>query len=219
LLSKEHIASSLPYLIPSDTVEKAMEWMNEHHVRHLPVVEDDQYKGLIEEEDLLNADPAESVGSLSQFFSRVQVLANTHVTEALQKAQEFGLTLVPVVEKDGQWVGAIGQPELIRYLVQMVGLHEPGGLVVLEMEKRDFSFSEISKLVETNDAQITQLNSYFDNNLSLFFVVIRVNKFEISDIVATFQRYEYRVKYYFGEELYENELKNNFDHLMNYLNI
>jgi len=27
------------------------------------------------------------------------------------------------------------------------------------------------------------------------------------------------VKYYFGEELYENELKNNYDHLMNYLNI
>ena len=53
----------------------------------------------------------------------------------------------------------------------------------------------------------------------LFFVTIKVNKFEISDIVATFQRYEYTVKYYFGEELYENELRNNYDHLMNYLNI
>jgi acetoin utilization protein AcuB len=41
----------------------------------------------------------------------------------------------------------------------------------------------------------------------------------VSDIVATFQRYEYSVKYYFGEELYENEIKTNYDHLMNYLNM
>jgi hypothetical protein len=90
---------------------------------------------------------------------------------------------------------------------------------VLEMEQRSFSFSELSKLVETNDAQITQLNSYWDNNSSSFLVTLKINKFEISDIVATFQRYDYQVKYYFGEELYVNELKSNYDHLMNYLNI
>jgi hypothetical protein len=87
------------------------------------------------------------------------------------------------------------------------------------MEQRSFSFSELSKLVETNDAQITQLNSYWDNNSSAFLVTLKINKFEISDIIATFQRYEYTVKYYFGEELYVNELKSNYDHLMNYLNI
>jgi hypothetical protein len=41
----------------------------------------------------------------------------------------------------------------------------------------------------------------------------------VSDLISTFQRYEYNVKYYFGEELYENELKTNYDNLMNYLNI
>jgi hypothetical protein len=73
--------------------------------------------------------------------------------------------------------------------------------------------------VETNDAQITQLNSYWDTTTDTFLVTIKINKFEISDIVATFQRYEYVVKYYFGEELYQNELRDNYDHLMTYLNI
>jgi acetoin utilization protein AcuB len=90
---------------------------------------------------------------------------------------------------------------------------------VLEMEKVSFSFTEISKLVETNDAQIIQLNTYTDAVSGNFYITLRINKAEISDIVATFQRYEYQVKYYFGEELYENELRNNYDHLMNYLNI
>jgi hypothetical protein len=73
--------------------------------------------------------------------------------------------------------------------------------------------------VETNDAQIIQLNTYSDAASGNFYITLRINKTEISDIVATFQRYEYQVKYYFGEELYENELRNNYDHLMNYLNI
>ncbi|WP_431218044.1 hypothetical protein ACQ86N_43515 [Puia sp. P3] len=87
------------------------------------------------------------------------------------------------------------------------------------MEKVSFSFSEIAKLVETNDAQIIQLNTYKDGTSGNFYITLRINKAEISDIVATFQRYEYQIKYYFGEELYENELRSNYDHLMNYLNI
>ena len=50
-------------------------------------------------------------------------------------------------------------------------------------------------------------------------VTIRINKTEISDILATFQRYEYNVKYFFGEEQYANELRSNYDNLMNYLKI
>jgi len=98
-------------------------------------------------------------------------------------------------------------------------VEEVGGLIVLEMEKRNYAFGEINRLVETNDAHITQLNSYTDPDTGLFTVSIRVNKYEISDIVATFQRYEYSIKYYFGEEQYENELKENYNLLMNYINM
>ncbi|MGI8601190.1 MAG: CBS domain-containing protein, partial [Chitinophagaceae bacterium] len=98
-------------------------------------------------------------------------------------------------------------------------LNEPGGLIVLEMEGKDYSFAEISRIVESNDAQITQLNTYTDTESGVMQVTIKVTKLEISDIISTFQRYEYNVKYYFGEELYTNELKDNFDNLMHYLKI
>lgn len=101
----------------------------------------------------------------------------------------------------------------------MNGSEEPGGIIVLELEKREFSFTQIAKIVETNDAYITHLNTSLDINLGVLYVTLKVNKLEISDIVATFQRYEYLVKYYFGEELFENEIRSNYDHLMNYLSI
>ena len=100
-----------------------------------------------------------------------------------------------------------------------MSLNNPGALLVLEMESKAYSFTEINKIIESNDAQITQLNTYTDPETGIMQVTIRLNKLEISDIISSFQRYEYNIKYYFGEELYENELKDNYDHLMNYLSI
>ncbi len=220
MLNKELISSSLPVLAPTDTVLHAQHLMGDHHIFQLPVVKGDKYMGLISEDDLLNAtDDGMEVVQLENRFSKVAAHAGNHFLEAVQLSNDYGLGVVPVVDKDLEWIGAIAAADLLRYLGKMTGADEPGGLIILELSKANFSFSQISKLVETNDAQITQLNTFFDSQSQLLHVTIKVNKFEISDIVATFQRYEYTVKYYFGEELYENELRSNYDHLMNYLNM
>ena len=144
------------------------------------------------------------------FNGRKVVIATKHQKEqvigpALQEA--FGMEYIVSEKLDTDLLGTF------------TGAADPGGVIVLEMDKRHFSFGEISRLVETNDAYITQLNTYQEPDSGLFIVTIRINKAEISDIVATFQRYEYAVRYYFGDEQYANELKSNYDHLLNYLNI
>jgi acetoin utilization protein AcuB len=221
LLNKDLISSSLPVLALNDTVLHAQEMMNEHHIFHLPVVNEDRYVGLIKEDELLNIpDERLLIEALSPRFSKMAVPAQAHFSEAVQIANEYGLSVVPVIElinHEPQWVGAISAEDLLKYLGRITGADEPGGIIVLEIERNNFTFSEIGKIVETNDAQITQLNTYYDNQLQVLILTLKINKFEVSDIVATFQRYEYNVKYYFGEELYQNELRSNYDHLMNYL--
>lgn len=220
MLNKELISGSIPTLSPNDTVVHSLQLMADYHLTHLPVVQEDAFLGLVSEDDLLNAsDDSLSINKIAVPLSLVSVQANSHFTEAIRLANEHNLGIVPVVEEQAIWIGAISRIDLLKALARMSGVEEPGGVIVLEMEQRNFSFSEISKLVETNDAQLTQLNTYFDKDAGVFLITLKVNKFEISDIVATFQRYEYTVKYYFGEELYENELKSNYDHLMNYLSI
>ena len=194
--------------------------MADFHVTHLPVVVEDKLAGLIAEDDLLNVEDGNTrLSQLQPVFSKIVAHADSFFFEAVQLANEFNLTVIPVVLKEGEYAGSIIATDLLKQLGKISGASDTGGVIVLEMEKVSFSFSEISKLVETNDAQITQLNTYIDAPSGNFFIVLRINKLEISDIVATFQRYEYQVKYYFGEELYENELRSNYDHLMNYLSI
>ena len=134
-------------------------------------------------------------------------------------AVENGLSVVPVIDEKMNLLVLLAYHELLKHASEFMSVKEPGGLIVLEMESNNYSFNEISRLVETNDAQITQLNTHTDPETGMMQVTIGINKPEISDIVATFQRYEYNVKYYFGEELYENELRSNYDNLMNYLKI
>lgn len=220
MLNKEIISASIPSLHLNDPVSQALDLMADFHVTHLPVVVEDKLAGLVSEDALLNVeDDSIRLAQLQGSFSRIAAHADAFFFEAVQMVNESALTVVPVVTGEAEYIGAITATDLLRQLGRTSGVNDTGGIIVLEMEKVSFSFSEISKLVETNDAQITQLNTYPDASSGSFYITLRINKLEISDIIATFQRYEYQVKYYFGEELYENELRSNYDHLMNYLNI
>ena len=46
-----------------------------------------------------------------------------------------------------------------------------------------------------------------------------LNKKEIATIVSAFERYEYTIIHYFGDEKFENEIHSNYRHLMSYLDI
>lgn len=204
----------------TDKVYQALQLMNDNHVTHLPVVEGEKYIGLAGEDELMQAeDDSVSLDTLRQSFGNAAVKNDEYFLKAISVAAENGLSLVPVINKEEVLLGTVTYPELLRYASEFMSLNEPGGLVVLEVESNQYSFNEISKLVETNDAQITQLNTTNNPETGMMLVTIRINKAEVSDIVATFQRYEYTVKYYNGEELYANELRSNYDNLMNYLNI
>jgi acetoin utilization protein AcuB len=220
MLTGELHSQSIPYLHLNDKVYQALQLMNDNHITHLPIVEGDKYVGIISEEDLLLAENDRvELNTLSQSFGNAFVKSGDHFLKAIQVAAENGLSIVPIVSDDNDIMGAVAYNDLLKNASEFMSLNEPGGLIVLEMESNQYSFNEISKLVETNDAQITQLNTSNDAETGMMQVTIRVNKPDISDIVATFQRYEYSIKYYFGEEQYANELRSNYDNLMNYLKI
>lgn len=220
MLTRELLSQTLPFLHLQDKVYQALQLMNDNNVTHLPIVDGEKFVGLISEEDLLQAENDHTpLNELQQSFSDTSVKVDEHFLKAVQLAAESGVSVVPVVSEDNELVGTLAYNELLKFSSAFMSLSEPGGLVVLEMESNQYSFSEISKILETNDAQITQLNTSNDAETGLMQVTLRINKPEVSDIVATFQRYEYNVKYFFGEEQYGNELRSNYDNLMNYLKI
>ena len=218
MLTRDLISHSIPYLHLDDKVFHALQLMNDYHVAHLPIVAEDKYIGIISEEQLLHSDDDDFLEQLLISDGGKSVQANDHFLKAIQIAVQNNISIVPVIEEN-HIIGIITYNDLLRNASDFMSLNDPGGLIVLEIEGKDYSFNELNRIVESNDAQITQLNSFTDPETGTMQVTIRINKVEISDIITTLQRYEYSIKYYFGEELYENELRSNYDNLMHYLKI
>ncbi|MFT3702214.1 MAG: CBS domain-containing protein [Agriterribacter sp.] len=219
MFAGELISRSIPFLLLDDTVGKALQEMNDFNVTHLPVVTDEKYVGLVSEDTLLDSDENTLLQNLQSQFLKPFVRQNDFFLLAVKRLRDMHLSVIPVITDQYELIGVINTEDLFRQLAIFNGIDEQGGIIILEMEKNDFSVGELNRLVESNDAYITQLNSFYDTTTQLLTVAIRINKAEISDIVATLQRHEYNIRYYNGEELYQNELQNNLTHLMNYLNI
>ena len=113
------ISATIPTLNLNDTVGQALQLMSEFHVEHLAVVADDKFAGLIYESDLLNAtDDSVTLNQLQPVFSKLAVHAETHFIEAVQMVNEYGLTVIPVIEGEHEFIGAILQSDLFKQLAR-----------------------------------------------------------------------------------------------------
>jgi predicted transcriptional regulator len=210
----------IPQLGLNDTVGKALQLINDFKVSHLPIVAEEKYLGLISEDDLLDADNKKMlIGLLQDNFIDASIKENEHFLQAVNISNQYQTSVVPVVNNEKEFIGTISSQTLLRTLGNFSGAQNIGGIIVLEMEKSQFSISEISRIIESNEAHVLHLNTTVHPQTGLLTVTIHINKKELSTIVSAFERYEYDVVYYFGEEKFENELQNNYRHLMNYLEI
>ena len=220
MLTRDLLTQTLPHLKLRDKVFQALQLMNDYHVTHLPIVDDEKYIGLISEEILLHVeDDNADLTVLQPAFINISVRDNEHLLSVIQDTVENDLSIMPVVNEDNELLGSITKDDLLKNASEFMSLNEPGGIIVLELDPKQYSFNELSRLIESNDAQITQLNTSTDSDTGLLTATIKINKADVADVVASLQRHEYNVKYYFGEELYENEVRSNYENLMNYLKI
>ena len=220
MLAIELNTNNIPALQLEDTVGKALQLINEFKVSHLSVVSEEKYLGLISEAELLAVDNKKMLINLLQdeFFD-ISINEIEHFLKAVNISNEYKTSVVPVINNDRDFLGSIREQDLLKTLGNFSGAKEVGGLIVLEMKRNQFSISEINRIVESNEAIISHLNTTVHPETGLLTVTIKINKQDISMVVAAFERYEYDVIYYFGEEKFENEIHTNYLHLMNYLDI
>jgi len=210
---------SIVPLRTSDTGREALSIMNEFHISHLPIVNNKQLLGLISEDDIINNNIDEAVGSYQLSQHKYYVTSQDHIYEVMRLLGEFQLSVIPVIDLEGNYLGLIFQDELLEFFSNTASFSEPGAIVVLEMNRRDYSLSEISRIVESENAAV--LSAFVTTNLEtgIIDVTLKINRQEVQNIIATFERFSYKVKASFQESLYNDTLKERYDMLMSYLNI
>jgi len=210
-------SNAIPALQMSDKVEWARQCMYDFSIEHLPVVDDQLFKGIVYVDDLDQLRDGQHVSDLSSRFFIHFVQEDDFFLTALKIMHEHNIYLLPVLSQSGEYKGSITRQVIIENVSTYLSASEPGGVIILQMAHHQFSVSELGRIIESNNCTILHLTTWTDRATGELMVSMKVNKFDVHDILASFERYQFTVSQYFGENLSEETLKNNFDHLMNYL--
>lgn len=219
MLCKEITKKDYPTATTQDSRQHIESLLKEDNVKGLPLLSDGKLIGIVSKE-LLDFRKEEDVSQLFSGLTPEWVAEEDHVFRALRLMSNQHMSIVAVHDNNGEYVGVITANDLLPAVANLLGMNDaPSGSLTIEMDRNDYSFKELARIVESNDAEIIQLNTYIEASTGLFIITLKVSREDISDIVSTLQRYDYHIRYYFGRESYENELKSNYDALINYLNI
>lgn len=214
------ISPEIPTLRPTDDIGRALDWMEEFKVSHLPVVDNARLVGLVTDRDLVDRnDPLATVSSIMERVEVPFVRSGQHIFELMKFFSERGLTVVPVLDELGVYKGSINEHDALRKLAEVTNIHEPGSVVVLEMNQNDYSLQQIARIVEGNDAKIMSLHSHSLPDSSRIEVTLKINNEDVSSILRTFERYDYFVKSTYQGSLLQNDLRERYEELMRYINL
>lgn len=220
MIARQLITEEITPLKTSNTGSEALNWMDEYKVSHLPIVNNETFLGLVAEEDIYGLNKTdEPLGNHKLSLSHPYVSEQEYLYDILRVMAQYDLTLIPVLGDHKRYLGCITLKTLLHFLAATFSVNNPGGVIILEMSETDYSLTEISNIVESNDAKILSVFLTDHHDSTRLEVVIKVNKMELAPILNTFDRYGYFVKASIGEDEDIDDLRENFDSLMNYLNI
>ncbi len=220
MIARHLITEEILPLKTSTTGEEALSLMEDLKVSHLPIVNDEAFLGLISEQDILDLNNVkEPLGNYKLSLKNPFVNEHQHLYDVLKLVSELKLTLIPVLDDHERYVGCITMFDLVNFMAKSFSLENPGGIIVLEMSQNDYNLTEIAQIVESNDAKILSLFLASHSDSTRLDVIIKLNKTEMGGVLQTLDRYGYYVKFSFNDEEDRDDIRENYDSLMNYLNI
>ena len=134
MLAKELISDIVTALKTSDTGTEALAWMEVFRIKHLPIVNQRDFLGLISDADIYDLNnPDEPVGNHNLSLEKPYVREDQHIYEVIELLSRLELTLVPVLNYENHYLGVITQEELTQHFAHLSAMQQPGGIIELEM--------------------------------------------------------------------------------------
>ena len=220
MLVADLITDEIPPLKHTDTVEMALDWMEQFKVSHLAVVKDRELIGLVSETDLMDYNhPEETIEELKIPLLKPIIHNYQHTYDLLKLMMSFNLTLIAVLDDQELYKGCITLKGLLANIANMASVQNPGGVIVLEVNQADYSLTHISNIIEGNDAKILSAHVSSMPDSTKVEVTLKLNIEDLSRILQAFYRYNYIVKASFQHGDFDNGMKNKFDEFLHFLNI
>ena len=215
----QYISTDFHEVLLSDSIDYALNKMTDNHLRQLAVVEDKIFHGVITEEVLLDQiNPYETLDSIKIHFKSAYLFDYQHIYDALQTMVAFDYCFIPILNKDHEYQGVLTKQNLLGALNTTLG-NDEGAIIVLELGMRDNALSHIARIIEAENTSILSTAVHQIADSAKLEMTIKVNKTNISAVVASLWRNDYVVKATFRDGGAQSDIQDRYDLLMNYLDL
>jgi predicted transcriptional regulator len=184
---------------------------------HIPVCDNGVFIGCISENDSHCFDSEVTVKDCRYAVEFFSVDWKTNWLEVLEAFAQNAANIMPVL-KDGEYIGYYELKDIISLFDQTPFFYEVGAVLIVKKGAKDYSFSEISQIVESNNAKI--LGAFLTNlEDNIAEITLKINNTGLSDIMQTFRRYGYEIVAGHEDDTYIQSLKDRSDYFKKYMNI
>lgn len=218
MTAKDLISYEIPPLKHTDTGETAMRWMEEFKVRHLPVLKNGNFVGLLSESDVLDRILMdEKLDVLFDHLPRPYVFDTAHIYEVLYRISEHKISVLPILDVHEKYLGCTSIHEVVNEIANTGSIKETGGIIVLEVSRIDYSLAQIAQIVESNNAKILSSFIHSKPDSNKLEITLKINVLELDRILRTFERYDYIISASYQKGSFDDDLQMRYDALINYL--
>ncbi|MFN3999705.1 CBS domain-containing protein [Algoriphagus sp.] len=217
----EFINNLIPPLKLTDRAGMALAWMEEIRIDSLPVSDQGRFLGFVNDEVIFDLnDPEQLIGTIELESGSCWVFSNKHIYDVLRVASEHHSNLVAVLDRDNTYLGVVTMEDAIAAFADSLSIKSQGSVLILSLSMTDYHLSEISRLVESENAKI--LSSFItidpldDSKIKL---TLKLDKLELRHIKATLERFGYRVIDHYQEEAGVSGEEDRIGNLLRFLDI
>lgn len=223
MLAHELLNTEIEPLHGQDQVDLAIKRMDELKVTCMPVIEPRSEKlvGQVSKEELQRVDDYQTALGRLSLEEPVKVFLRQHVFEAARLMYQYELQMVSVVDEEGALVGIITRQKILEELPRMMNLDSNGSILTIELDKIDFTLSEIVHLIEVEGAKILGLTvERPQQEGENFMVSVKINLKDATRVTSSLKRHDYYVLVDdSSRDVFGFDMENRADELLKYIDM
>ena len=185
---------------------------------HIPIQQDGTYVGSLAENDARSFDTSESIEKFQYALEGFFVRLDDNWLDILHCFSKNQSNIMPVLDEENKYIGYLELHDIMNIFTEAPFLNNPGGIFIIEKGYKDFSFSEISQIIESNGANLLgAFISRVENDVAE--ITLKTGPTPINAILQSFRRYGYDIVSTHQEDNYSSDLRERSKYLDKYLNI
>ena len=203
VIVEEIMKKNVITLTEDATIEDAMAVLNNHRIRHIPIVDElNQVVGIVSDRDIRDAGPStldkNHKVNLDQPISIIMKrnVFTAHpldfVEEISSDFYEHNIGCLPIVE-DEKLVGIVTETDMLHTLVKLMGAHQPSSQIEVRVENITGKLAEIAAIFKKSNVNITSVLVYPCKDLNYKILVFRFQTMDPRSIIAEIEQEGYTI--------------------------